>query len=767
MKYSAILLALCAVLTAQCALAQPVASLNVAEIRLQGLERVSEQVVRAKIEVQVGEPLGRQAVARDIRRLYELGFFTNIEADVEEGPEGLIVTYVLEEKRIIESVKIIGNKKVKDRAIRGVLTQRDGGPFLPEACEEERDDILALYETKGFANTSVDILAERVGPSRVRVTYIIEEGSKARIKSIKFEGNDVLTSRALRKLMKTKRARWFLGGRYEEGKLEQDLMQVLDEYGNHGRLEAEIVDTEMIYTPNGKGLRLTVRLSEGPEYKVDVLDVDENAVFDDDEVLDWIEVHAGDVHDKGQVADDAQAIQDSYQASGYVDARVMPQVTMDRQDKTTNVLYNVDEGDLKYVKEIRITGNEITKDEVIRRRLALAPGDRYDGKAREASKRSIENTRYFDEVRLTLANPAEDDDFYTDMLVDVVEGKTDTFNFGAGFSTEEGVSGFAELHMNNFDILNWPRFSGGGQQLMLRLNLGDRRDQYSISFTDPEFMGMPFSFGFDLFDESYEVRGGAEYREEERGGQLRIGKALSPYLTYRTSWRYEETDISELPFFVNRELRRQRGNSTTISTQYQLERNTIDSYRNPTSGARHVGTLEVAGLLGGDNEFVKLELDSTWYWPITEDKRWVFSLKTREGWMTEFGDSDWVPLQDRFYAGGSTTVRGYDNRDIGPWQREFTFFGDTFATGGDIRLITNLEVKYEVTEILRLYTFFDAGGVWDDSDFNLGDMRYSLGLGLGVTVPGMGPIRVDYGFPLNADEHQGNGKLHLVSGLRF
>ncbi len=353
------------------------------------------------------------------------------------------------------------------------------------------------------------------------------------------------------------------------------------------------------------------------------------------------------------------------------------------------------------------------------------------------------------------------------MLVDVEEGKTGTFNFGAGYNTDEGVGGFGELNLDNFDITNWPSFSGGGQQLRLKLHIGDVRDQYAISFTDPEFAGYPFAFGADLFDESYEVRGGADYREDQQGGQLRLGKALSPYVTTRTSLKYVETDISDLPFFVNREIRQQRGESTTVSLAGQIERNTLDNYRDPATGAKHVLAAEVAGL-GGDHEFVKMQHDSTWYFPLNREQKWIASIRVRNGWMTEYGSSDYVPLQDRFYAGGTTTVRGYDNRDIGPKVREFLFWGDKFAVGGNVRQITNLELKYKVTEAFRLYTFVDAGGVWEDfGDIDFGEYRYSAGLGMGFDVPRMGPIRVDYGFALNPDDDQRSGRLHLMTGFRF
>lgn len=745
---------------------QDLAGRTVASVQISGLERVSEQVARAKLEVQPGQPYNAQTVARDIRHLYDLGFFASVKADASPAGDQVAVTYLVEEKRVIDSVEIVGNKKIKKRKLLGSLTLREGDSFIQDALKDEREALMKAYESKGFANTTIDVVAEKTGPSRVKLVYNVQEGKKARIHSIQFVGNDALTRRQIKKVMKTKPAFWFLGGKYDEDKLEADLKKILDEYGNHGRLEADIPKTDLVYTKNGRGMDLTVYLQEGPEYHVDTVELANNQVFDDDELMDKVKVQAGDVHNKGQVAKDAESLTKNYQDSGYVRAEVEPRVTLDRENKSTHVIHHADEAELKYVREINVTGNDTTKDEVIRREMLTSPGERYDGGAVQESRRRLDNTQYFDTIRIN-AEDFELDERYTDLLVDVEEGKTGTFNFGAGYSTEDGVGGFGELRLNNFDATNWPSFSGGGQQFRLKINRGDRRNEYSLSLTDPELFGYPVAGGFDLFDESYRVRGGANYREAQRGGQLRFGKSLSPYVTARSSWRFQETDLSELPFFVNWDIRRQRGTSTTVSTTWQIERNTINLYRDPTKGGRHLLSSEVAGF-GGDHEFWKLEHDSIWYLPLSKEEKWVMSLQLREGWMTTYGGSDYIPLQDRFYAGGSTTVRGYDTREIGPKGKEYLFWGDDFALGGVLRAIGNLELKYRANDILRLYVFADSGGVWADTgDFSFGDFKHSVGVGMGFDIPRMGPIRVDYGFPLNPDKDQGNGRLHLSTGFRF
>lgn len=741
--------------------------LVVKDVVIKGLERVSEQLVRSQLEVQPGQNYNPAAVARDIRRLHGLGHFDTIKVDASPSDGGLTLTYILTEKRIIDEVKIIGNNKVKTSKIRGVLSWKEGDTFATEAYDQERESILKLYQEKGFANTSVDINVEKVGPSRVRVTYVVDEGAKAKIRSIQFIGNEELSSRRLKKIMKTKPVFLFLGGKFNEEKLEMDLRNIVDAYGNGGHLEAAVTGTQVDYSPSGKKMDLKVNIFEGPQYKVANLEPVNNIVYDDDEILKIVKVKPGDVHNKGQVEKDAELIRRGYQDSGYVNADVTTQVTLDRENHTTNVADNISEGDLKYVRKVEVTGNETTKDEVVRREMMVQPGDRFSGVDQRLSQRRLENTRYFENVRLTLRD-LEDSDLWTDVLVDVEEGKTGSFNFGAGYSTEEKMSGFVELQLNNFDITNWPKLSGGGQVFSTRMQVGAVRNQYNMSFMDPEFLGYPLMFGLKVFNESYKYSESANYTEESAGGQLQLGKSLSPFVNISTIISYTDVDYSDLAWawLYTPEWRRELRGSTTIANSWTVERNTLDYYRDPSSGSKHNLTATIAGL-GGDNDFLKVEHESIWYKALGEEKKWVLSFRMREGWAGEYGSSDYVPLAYRFYAGGTATVRGYDNRDIGPKKRKFWLFNtDKEAIGGNLRLVDNLEMKYKLNDMFRLYAFVDAGGVWEHS-IDLGDMRYSTGLGFGVDVPKMGPIRIDYGIPLNPDEDQGNGRLHLMTGFRF
>ncbi|MDK1021450.1 MAG: POTRA domain-containing protein, partial [Candidatus Hydrogenedentes bacterium] len=329
-------------------------------VEIRGLEGINEQLIRSQLEVQAGQAFSRPAVSRDIRRLYELGFFTTISVDLDTSTDRNILTYFFEEERFVRELRIVGNKKVKDRQIRGVLSWREGDRFYKEGYAQERDAVLELYRKKGFVNATVDIVAEKISPSRMRVTYILNEGRKARIRKIHFEGNDALSDRRLKRIIKTRRAYWFFGGRYKDEKFEADLFNVIEAYADIGRLEAEVYSTDFEFNKNGKRIAISIFIEEGPEYHVETIDIASNFAFADEEL--WIHVHvdSGDVHNKSQINNDALAMQNRYTDNGYINARVVPQVTLDKAKKTTHVVHQVREGELKYIREIDITGNSVT-----------------------------------------------------------------------------------------------------------------------------------------------------------------------------------------------------------------------------------------------------------------------------------------------------------------------------------------------------------------------------------------------------------------------
>jgi outer membrane protein insertion porin family len=743
-------------------------------IDIRGLSSVSESLVRSRIDFRVGMELTEATsfvIANDIRRLYELNFFTSIQVEVERTADGNVLTYVFQEERIIDEIIIIGNRKQSDRKIRAEMTWREGDIFYEEGNEAERDAILQYYRTKGYLNATVDFVVEHVSPTRVRLLYLISEDRKARISDIRFHGNETISSRSLYRTIKTGTGFLFFGGRYDEERFEGDLITLQNEYANVGHLEA-VITHDFEYVKNGKGLIINIYVIEGPQYSVANVEFAENFVFHENELRDRIEITEGEVHNKAQVAADAALLGQLYRDSGYLNAGVDAVVTLDRDNHTTSIVHVVLERDMKYVRDIRITGNSVTKDEVIRRHVQLIPGDRFDGTRLRNSQGALNRTQYFANTNVRPVDPPLNTDQYTDIEVDVEEGKTGDFNFGAGFNTDEGVSGFGELALNNFDITNFPTFDGGGQQFRARFTVGSVRTNFNIGFTDPQFLGYPISFGADAFNERFSSRGGTSFVQTTIGGQLRLAKSLTNMLSASSFIRYTDVDITDLGTFADPRFRELENPGNTASIGLGFRRDSSNDFRDPTKGSIHDISMEYAGF-GAENNFVKLNQEAQFFFGVESLPRWSLTLRQRSNVGAPLGSSDFIPLADRFYAGGGFTLRGYDTRDVGPLAQTVRVVNgdliiDEQRIGGEARLLGTAEVKFKINDILRLYTFADGGGVWlEPEDFDPGDLKFGVGVGLGIEVPYLGPIRFDYGIPINPDSDQGGGQFYFQTNLRF
>jgi len=732
------------------------------EVRVSGNHLVSTQQILSHVETKPGDVLDKGAIRRDIRRIYEMGRFETILVDAADVDDGVVVTFIVSEKQVVGEVRIIGRARLRERDVKDVLTLRIGESYDRRVVRKDVEAIMALYEDKGFPNAGVYVDVEPIAPSKVRVTYTIDEGQKARIRGITIEGNTVYTDREILKRMQTRRAwLWFIGGIYDDTKFQEDQDQIIRMYQEKGYVEARIVATSFDFSPDGKSMFITIEVSEGPQYHVASVGVQGNEMFDKDEIVPLLKLHEHEVFNLHQIERDGAAISAFYSDAGYIYAGVRPSYTLDKERKVAHVLYSIQEGELIYLGQIEIHNNIKTKDEVIRRELTLYPGERFDGKKWTRSLQKLTNLGFFEEEKpVELSIRPSEMEGAEDLLINVNEKETGAFYFGAGFSSDEEILGSVSLELWNFDIANFPKFTGAGQRLGLTVQKGTIRESYRLSFTEPYFLGYPLLFGADVFKEKREWVHHDDYSEDIFGGGFRFGKQLSEYVSTSLGLRYEDIEIGDIREDVSPEIQDEAGSWSTLSLIWGLERNTIDNIFDPRSGSVHSGRIQLAGgSVAADTDFVKLTQDYSRYFPLSQ--KWVLSIHESAGYVSEFGRSDEVHIFDRFFCGGSSTVRGYDERDIGP--KSDDVFND--PVGGNVRLVTNLEVSYAITDILRAYLFQDSGTAWPDiEDLDPDDLKFSVGAGIGIKTP-IGPLRVDYGFPLNPDDDQGNGRVHFRVGL--
>jgi len=452
-----------------------------------------------------------------------------------------------------------------------------------------------------------------------------------------------------------------------------------------------------------------------------------------------------------------------YFDKGYISASCNATTSLGAEGKV-DVVFSIVENQIAYVNKIKVRGNIKTRDVVIRREMRLKPGERFDGDKLRRSKERLQNLGFFEDVSYDIEDT--DEPSKKDLIVDVKESKTGMFSFGGGYSTVDQLVGFIEIEQKNFDWKNWPYFTGAGQDIKLRTSFGSLTQAYELSFTEPWLFDYPVSFGFDLYKRSHERESdtGYGYDEEVTGGDIRLGKELSEYVKGSFTYRYDQIKISDISSTASDDLKAEEGTNIVSSTEYGLTYDSRDNVFNPTKGDLATTSLQVAGgPFGGDKNFWKSFNRYSHYVPLWHGSS--LEMRGRLGYGQAYGDSEKIPIYERFFAGGAYSVRGYRERKIGPVDSSS---GDPI--GGESVVIGNLEYTYPMLDFLRLAAFYDIGNVWAKGN-DIGTSGYKAGAGVGFRLKTpIGPIMLDYGVPLNkesGEDEKGGGRFHFSMSQSF
>jgi len=426
------------------------------------------------------------------------------------------------------------------------------------------------------------------------------------------------------------------------------------------------------------------------------------------------------------------------------------------------------------VDMIKIRGNIKTRDVVIRRELRIHPGDRFDGEKLRRSKERLQNLGFFEEVSYDTEETQTPDK--KNLVVDVKESKTGSFSFGGGYSTVDQFVGFVEVEQKNFDWKNFPYFTGAGQNLKFRASLGSISKAFDLSFTEPWVFDYPVSFGFDAYKRTHnrESDVGYGYDEDVTGGDLRLGKEISEYLREDLMYKMDVIDISNITDNATDDLRKESGSNTVSSMTYGLTFDNRDNVFDPLKGNYLNGSMQLAGgPFSGDKDFWKFFGRASHYFPFPGHS--VLEVRGRIGLSDPYSDSDRIPIYERFFAGGAYTIRGYEERKLGPIDPD-----SKDPLGGNSILIGNIEYTYPLFNFLKVAAFYDIGNVWEkmgdigsSKDSNgvneTGGLKSAFGLGLRIKTP-IGPIMLDYGIPLDkapGEDSKGSGRFHFSASHGF
>jgi len=746
------------------------------EIEFAGPRSVDRSVILSNMRSTVGQPYSLASIEEDVRNLYATGLFVNLRIYDEPLGDGVKVVVVVQPKPIVKQVVVTGNDKIAEKAVRKKITSKPGDPLSEQKVAADSRAIQEYYNGKGFANAQIEYkidINEQVG--RAVVTYTIKEDTKAFVQLVEFEGNNVFPAEELRKLFKTRKKNIFSffnkSGLLIEEQFKEDLKKLRDYYQSKGYIDMQVRDVKRS-NPEPDRIDIKITVFEGIQYKVGTLNLAGNQLFTQEQVKGRMKMKEAGVFSPQGLDADVKAITDLYGERGYIDARVTPQRQPNIESGRMDLVYNITEGPQAFVEKIVIQGNNRTKDKVLRREMALNPGDVYDSVAVEASKKRLENLGYFSKVDISPEDTAVED--RKNMVITVEEQRTGSVTFGAGFSTVDSLLGFVELNQGNFDFANWPNFTGAGQKFRTRLQYGLSRQDALVSWTEPWFMNQKLSFGFDLFYNNAEYLS-SNYNQRRYGAAVRLGKALNDFWRIGVRYQAEMIDIYDvnqsLPYVIQNE----SGARTKSSVLMNLTYDNRDDLFLTRKGEKVEFSAEGAGgPLMGDTNIWKLQVEGSKYFSLPWDV--ILGLNGATGVADSFNGDSRVPLYDRFFLGGSRSIRGFQFRDVGPKKSRSNVAGvdvddvNGESVGGETMAYGNAEITYPIFDRVRGAVFVDAGINNEDTfDYSFRHFSVGTGVGLRLNLP-VGPLRLDLGFPVMKENQLVDGpemEFHFDVGYQF
>jgi outer membrane protein insertion porin family len=773
------------------------------EIRHVGPAAASDALILSHIRVKPGDKYIPTAVDDDVHNLYATALFYNIRvAPVRTNAGNVALFYVLQGKPRLTSIKYEGNEKFKDGKLEKKITSKVGEPLDERKLFTDKQTIIEMYQKAGYPGTQVEyvINIDEVN-GRGTVTFEVKEGFKVKIIDIQFVGAQAFTQKKLRKAIKT-RKKWMFTwltqrGVYKEEKFEDDRELLTQFYRNNGYIDFEIKEVEF-QKPTDRTMLIRIHINEGRQYKVGSVSFEGVTMFPTNTVEKDFQLKPGAIFAPSGLGKDVQKVEDFYGSKGHIDVTTAPPGNLrarrvpNIETGTMDIQYVVKEGEVSYVEKIEIRGNAKTKDRVIRRELAISPGEPFDMVRVRVSKQRLEGLQYFEKVELE-PDPTDVPN-RKNLIVGVEEKSTGNLSFGAGFNSVESVVGFAEVSQGNFDLFNPPTFTGAGQKFRLRVQLGTERQDYVLTFVEPWFLGRKLALGVDAYHRELNFQSVENLYDESRTGvKLSLTKALgSDFLLGSLSFTVENVGIdldSSLHYTQDSgggndgnddgdgdnidernaplALLDEDGSALLLRFGGSLAYDTRNSTRLPDSGQR---TELFAEIVNGDKEFYKAELKSAWYFrPYF--KGHVIEVAGRVGVVDSLNGGN-VPFYERWYLGGLYSLRGFEYRDISPREAnpEGGFFEEPI--GGNSYWFGTLEYSLPVFQTagnvgVRFALFYDIGSVKSDAfDFDFDNYSDNWGLGLRLNLP-IGPLRLDYGIPINHDQFSsGSGRFQFGVGYQ-
>lgn len=733
----------------------PYEGMTIRDIRINGLKQVKLTRVTNEIRFTTGDPYSTSAVSQSIRNLTRLNLFRRIGVEAESTEDGgVIVVFIVDEWPRVADVQVTGNVAIADQDIALAIGLRPGAPLDQFQIDLARERITNLYRERGHYLAEVSFDEKVLAESNI-VLFRVREGPRVKIRQIDFRGNAAFPSKVLQPLLTTKPALFLLRvGQLDEQTLDEDVRVIARYHLDRGYLDVR-VDRQIDLSNDLREARIIFLIDQGPLYTMRSVRVEGKARLFEQQMAALMEIKSGDVYSQDKIRKSVAAVRDALGRLGYVDVRIEADELRDSQQPFVDLLLRINQGNLARTGEIKVSGNTLTKRSVIMRELQIRPDRPLSTIDLAESQRRLRRTGLFGEVTITPLPRDEIDPVFRDVLVEVQETDTGSFNFGAGVSSDVSIFGTVSLEQRNFDIADFPEswsefsagraFRGGGQTFSMAAQPGGELSNYSISLTEPYLFGTDNSLRSSF---AFTQREQESFDQERLGGRIALGRRLGDVWSVSMAARWQAIELNDIDPQAPVAVFAVQDQNVVTGVGLTLTRTTVDDRIRPTRGGRLQLSVEQVGALGGDFDFTRLEAEHTLFLTLDEDflgRKSVLSMRSRAGYLTG-GET---PIYERFFLGGRA-LRGFDFRTVAPKGiRNDTGGPSVDPIGGDWMFTWGLQYDFPIfAQFIGGVVFLDTGTVLEDLGFD--DYRVAIGTGLRLFIPQFGdvPLAFDFALPI-------------------
>ena len=732
---------------------------KVGEIKIEGNKRIQREAILNKLEMKSGAPFRKSAISDEIKEIYSMGYFEDVQIRAQEAADGKMDIFItLKERPSIKSIELDGVKLFSKDEILDALTTKSFSVASVQKIRNDIEKIKAMYEKDGYYEPKVDYEIKELSPNEASLTFKIDEGRKSYLTEIILDGRNKLDEKDIKKALTLKEKSWFWfldeSGSFTREKLEENRMRLLATYLENGFINVQ-VGAPKIDIADG-AVKLTFPIKEGDRFQVRKVDVEGDLIAPAEQLVADLQVKPKTWFKRSAVAEDIKTLTKLYTSQGYAYADVEPMQKINDEHDFVDLTFKVTKGDKVSIERVDITGNDRTRDKIIRRALMISEGDVYNSDSFEATKSNLEGMDFFEAVKLKTSPGSKPN--MMNVTVEVIEKKTGSLAAGLGYSSQDGAMGNIDLKERNL--------LGMGVVANAKANLSSRRSNYEGSLTYPWIMDYPLTGSLRGYKaQQYET----SYLRDSNGFSAHLSYPLYGLWTMSTGFARDSSKLSGfeqvfarsiVSYYAQYNTRAERFlNISENSLSMNIGRDTRNNSVIPTAGSKVTIGTRLSGF-GGDVAFSSFYTEAIYYQSLF----WRAILKFRaNGSMLMESGSDPIPFDRRILLGGIQSIRGYKQGEIGPRDRYGT------VIGGDRALFSNVECLFPLIDRLKLngVTFFDVGNAWNvyQGPF-MSEVKAGVGVGIRWVSP-MGPLRIEYGWKVNPDKGEEPGAFAFAMGQLF